>query len=57
VFADHPAQVTTWSFDGYPPEEVVGVRVARGSFAVYVADSLADDERERIVRLLDPGSR
>lgn len=50
VFPEHPQQVTTWSFRGYPPEEVVGVRSGKKSFAVFVADSVPDAERERIYR-------
>lgn len=56
VFAEHPQQVTTWSFRGYPPEEVVGVRFDQDSFAVFVADSVPDAERERIYRELDQPS-
>ena len=26
VFPEHPRQVTTWTFEGYPPERVLGVR-------------------------------
>jgi hypothetical protein len=50
VFPEHPQQVTTWSCSGYPPERVVGVRVDRELFAVFVADSVSDSERERIDR-------
>lgn len=50
VFPEHPQQVTTWSFRGYPPEEVVGVRFDKNSFAVFVADSVPDAERQRIYR-------
>jgi hypothetical protein len=52
VFPTHPRQVITWSFRGYPPEEVVGVRVDQDSFAVFVADSVRLAERERIWREL-----
>ena len=48
VFAEHPQQVTTWSFRGYPPEVVLGVRSDESSFAVFVADSVSDADRERI---------
>jgi hypothetical protein len=37
VFPDHPQQVTTWAFRGYPPDKVLAVRVGKGSFAVFVA--------------------
>lgn len=50
VFPEHPQQVTTWSFRGYPPEEVLGVRSDKNSLAVFVADSVPDAERERIYR-------
>lgn len=52
VFPEDPEQVTTWSFPGYPPEQVVGVRFDKDSFAVFVADTVADAERERIYREL-----
>lgn len=45
-------QVTTWSFPGYPPEEVVGVRFDKDSLAVFVADSVPNAERERIFKEL-----
>ena len=50
VFTDNPKQVTTWSFRGYPPDEVLGVRFDKSSFAVFVADSVPDAEQERIYR-------
>ncbi|MDO9354340.1 MAG: DUF6281 family protein, partial [Solirubrobacteraceae bacterium] len=50
VFREHPRQVATWRFPGYPPEEVVGVRFDTNSFAVFVAESVPDAERERIYR-------
>lgn len=56
VFPDHPKQVTTWSFRGYPPEEVIGVRFDKNSFAVFVADSVPEAERERIYRELEQSS-
>lgn len=55
VFPEHPQQVTTWSFRGYPPEEVLGVRSDKNSLAVFVADSVPDAERERIYRELRRG--
>jgi hypothetical protein len=48
VFPEHPRQVTTWVFPGYPPEEVLGVRLDQDSFAVFVADSVSPEERDRI---------
>ena len=52
VFPDNPQQVETWRFDGYPPAEVLGVRVGGSGFEVYVADSLPDHERDRILEEL-----
>ena len=57
VFPDNPQQVTTWSFRGYPPEDVLGVRYDKNTFAVFVADAVPDAERERIFRELDHPSR
>ena len=52
VFPEHPQQVTTWSFGGYSPERVLGVRYDEDSFVVFVADSVPGAERERIFREL-----
>jgi hypothetical protein len=52
VFPENPEQVTTWSFSGYPTDQVVGVRLDEGTFAVFTADSLSDGARERIYREL-----
>ena len=52
VFPDDPQQVETWRFAGYPPAEVLGVRSGGDGFEVYVADSLPDDERDRILEEL-----
>ena len=57
VFPDQPRQVTTWTFHGYPPEQVLGVRVDKRTFAVFVADSIADENRERIYRVLSEPAR
>jgi hypothetical protein len=56
VFPENSQQVTTWSFHGYPPEEVVGDRFDKDTFAVFVADSVSDAARERIYRELDQPS-
>jgi hypothetical protein len=53
VFPEHPGQVTTWTFRGYPPEKVLGVRFDIDSFAVFVTDSVPRAERERIFRELE----
>ena len=47
-------QVGTWTFAGYEPGEVLGVRFDASSFAVYVADTVAADERDRIYEELGP---
>ena len=52
VFPEEPRHVTTWWFPGYPPEQVLGVRFDKHSFAVFVADSVPLAERERIWREL-----
>jgi hypothetical protein len=54
VFSDDAPRVTTWTFSGYPPDDVLGVRFDADSFTVYVADSLAPDERDRIFEELAP---
>lgn len=48
VFADTPRQVRTWTFTGYSPDEVLGVRHGRNGFEVFVADTVQPDDRERI---------
>ncbi|WP_277985675.1 DUF6281 family protein [Nocardioides glacieisoli] len=48
VFADSPSRVRTWVFAGYPPKEVLGVQYGKSSFGVFVADTVAPDEQERI---------
>ena len=57
VFPEHPRHVATWSFRGYPPKSVLGVRFDKDSFAVFVADSAPVAERERIFRELAKPSR
>ena len=54
-FPRHPAQVAVWSFAGHPPEEVLGVRRAGGAFEVFVAESLPDRDRDRVLRRLGDG--
>ena len=49
VFPESPRTVTTWRFADYPPGQVVGVRSGNtDSFAVFVADSVPPEARERI---------
>ena len=57
VFPERPRQVATWSFRGYPPTTVLGVRFDKGSFAVFVADSAPVAQRERILQELAEPSR
>ena len=54
VFPEDPTQVAVWSFLGYPTETVLGVRVDRDTFRVFVADSASRAESERISTELDP---
>jgi len=55
VFPEDPRQVTTWSFEGYAPDLVLGVRLGdEPSFAVFVAETVPRAERERIFRELRP---
>ena len=49
VFAAAPPQVTVWSFPGYAPERVLGVRFDQDSFAVFIADSVSPADLDRIV--------
>lgn len=48
VFADNPEQVRTWTFDGYSPDDVLGVKNGNDGFGVFIADNVPVDERERI---------
>jgi hypothetical protein len=48
VFPDDPRRVAVWAFDGYTPEEVVGVRFDRDSFVVYVNGSTPRHRAELI---------
>lgn len=49
VFPATARLVTTWRFADYPPAKVVGVRSDSGdTFAVFVADSVSPQERDRI---------
>lgn len=51
-FAEEPEYVAVWSFDGYPPEHVLGVRFDKRSYTVFVDESLSDRDRDRIIRQL-----
>lgn len=53
VFPDDPETVTTWAFDGHSPDQVLGVPHGEDSFAVFIAPSVPDAERDRIMAALD----
>ena len=58
VFPESPRHVTTWTIANYPPAKVLGVRSGNmDSFAVFVADSVSPDERDRIYEDLVSGAR
>jgi hypothetical protein len=58
VFPESPRHVTTWRFADHPPAKVLGVRTGdTDTFAVFVADSVPPDERDRIYVDLATGSR
>lgn len=50
VFPGDPRQLNAWTFEGYPPEQVLGVRFDEHTFAVFVADSLPEGDRDQILR-------
>lgn len=52
VFPEEPRQVTTWAFPQYPPEDVLGVRFDQDTFAVFVADTVPPEKRDRIYKAL-----
>ena len=52
VFEDNARQVTIWSFDRYPTDEVVGVEFDEDTFAVFVAEGVPSGRTEQIVREL-----
>lgn len=58
VFPESPRTVTTWRFANYSPERVLGVRSSSADpFAVFVADSVPDEERDRIYEDLSSEGR
>ena len=57
TFPDSPDQVATWTFRGYPPDKVLGVRHGESSFAVFVAETVQRSERDRIFRALTDEKR
>lgn len=52
VFPEDPQHVPTWRFDGYSPDKVLGVRLGRDGFHVFVVDSVPLEERARILAAL-----
>jgi hypothetical protein len=48
VFPDEPDRVATWTFEGYAPTKVLGVRYSKDAFGVFVADSVSAEESQRI---------
>ena len=52
VFTDDGATVTSWRFDGYSADEVLGVRQDRHRYVVLVATSVSDTDRDRIMAAL-----
>ena len=53
VFPDDPATVSTWTFDGYSPDDVLGVKQGKRSFAVFIDTSVPEAERDRILADLE----
>ena len=52
VFTDDAPTVTTWAFEGYSTDEVVGVRQGQHRYAVYIATSVSDAERDQLLAAL-----
>ena len=52
VFPDDPRQVAVFAFPGYPPDQVLGTRFDKDSFAVFIADSVPRAQGERTLRKL-----
>ena len=52
VFPENPKRVAAWRFEGYAPNQVLGVRFDEDRFAVHVADSVPRSESERIFKAL-----
>lgn len=53
VFADDPVHVDVWAFEGYSPDQVLGVRFDDRRFEVYFAESLASTDIERMSEALN----
>lgn len=52
VFEDDGRQVTIWSFERYPTDEVVGVEFDEATFAVFVAEGVPSGRTEQMLREL-----
>ena len=48
-FADSPESVPVWSFEGYSPDEVLGVRFDKESYTIFIAESLPDGDRDSLL--------
>lgn len=57
VFSEDARQVTVWSFHGFAPARVLGVRFDKESFAVFVAESVPRGDIDAIVRDLGRSPR
>lgn len=57
VFSEDARQVTVWSFRGFAPARVLGVRFDKESFAVFVAESVPRGDIDAIVRDLGRSPR
>ena len=49
VFPDDPHQVEVWTFAGYAPDQVLGVRFGPDSFVVFIAESVPRHQGDRIL--------
>ena len=52
VFPEVPQTVVVFAFEGYSPDQVLGIRAGGGLFEVMVARSLSRDEVERVMQEL-----
>lgn len=53
AFPGAPRQVRTWAFDGHSTDQVLGARAGRAGTAVFVAESVPREERDRVLAELD----
>jgi hypothetical protein len=52
VFGADAPQVEVWSFEGYDPDEVLGVRFGAASWTVFIAETVSPSSTEEITREL-----